>query len=381
MMRILNRVLVAAAAVAVVVLLVIMTRPQTREGVEIRGKEILVYGKGYTLERLHQVAQELGVPEVFTYDPRTREATANASIVVHGSLQIGDPADPKLGETLLLNTVVCGDLRFEVARGGELRIHNSTLMTVSQVITEEKCSRGYYFVTGGLLEAADSRILYMSGALGETASSRAQVDLERVAFALSDDCSFHARGVDGRRLDIRDSRFLCEGSYGFWVEDNGGGPVRLVRCRLFGTEADLYLSGRNPEAELIDCQFTPSKVRFQRSGGHARIRWTVTAKVLETGSGKPVPGVEVVATSTGKGPAETLSGRTAADGTCPLVLTAYVATADSPTGERVGDAVTPHRIVVRAADGRTLAEVASYEASGTAEFTLEVPATVAGSAP
>jgi hypothetical protein len=368
----LNRLIAVAVVGGIVALIVVMNRSQVREGVSIKGKVITIHGRDYTLAKL---AEDVGDVAIFSYDPKKREATANASLVIQGGLQIGDPNDEKLGETLLLNTIVCGDLRVQVARGGELKVHNSVVQTVSQVITAEKCSRGYYFVTDGTLSAADSRFLYMSGARGETASRRARVSLERVAFALSDDCAFHTLDVDGKRVEIQDSQFMCEGAYGFWVEGSGGGPVRLRRCRLFGTEADLYLAGSRPEAELIDCQFSKSKVRFYRSSGRATVRWTVIAKVVERGSGKPVPGVEVVATSAGQEPSETVRAHTGDDGACSLLLTEYVATARQPG--RVDDAnnVTPHHIAALSATGEVLAEAKGYPAEGMGGVvTLEVPA-------
>ncbi len=359
MMKRLNLIVIALAAAALVGLLVAMSRSVEREGWQLEGKVLTIYGPDYTLERL---AAEVADPGILSYDNEKREATANVSLVVEGGLRIGDPQDPKLGETLLLNTVVCGDLRIEVARGGRLEIHNSTIQTVSQIITQDKCSRGYYFVADGRLVAHDSRILYMSGARGETVRRHAVVDLRGTSFALSDDCAFHTRGSDGRQLDIRDSRFLCEGAYGFWVEGPCPAPIRLVRCQLFGSEADLYLSGDNPTAILLDCQFSRQKVRFQRPSGSATIKWSVKVKVVRRGSGNPVPGARVVATSTGPGRRETVEGQTDAAGACTLVLTQYVATPRSPAGGPTD--VTPHRIAAYAPDGSLLGEVRNYEATG-----------------
>ncbi|MBM4034583.1 MAG: hypothetical protein FJ291_22805 [Planctomycetes bacterium] len=370
----LNLILALVALGCVVGLVVMMSGAEKREGVSFQGKAIEVHGRDYTLARLAQLAADIGQPELFSYDPKKRQATANASIIVHGSLQIGDPADPKLGETLLLNTVVCGDLQVQVARGGQLRIHNSVLQTVGQVITEDKCSRGYYFFADGELVAADSRILYMSGARGKTVTAHSRADLQRVAFALSDDVSLHAYQADGARLAVRDCQFLCEGRYGVWVEGAGGAPLRLERCRLSGSEADLYLSGDRPAAELVDCQFSRTKVRFRDASGTAAVRWTVTAKVVDRATGKPLPGIEVAATSEGQAPVERVSGTTAADGTCPLILTEYTATPSYPAGGDPANATAPHRIVALSA-GKVLAEAKGYEARGPrGSLTLQISA-------
>ena len=373
MIKKLNLLIVLAAAAGVAGIVAVMNQTRSREGIAIKGKVISIYGRNYTLAKVAALAAELGHAEAFSYDAKKREAMANASLLVYGSLQIGDPADAALGETLLLNTIVCGDLRVEVARGGELRVYHSVIQTVSQILTQEKCSRGYYFLTDGVLKAADSRILYMSGARGPTAMRDARVDLQRVAFALSDDCSFHTYGVDGKRLVIQDTQFLCEGAYGFQVEGAGGAPVRLVRCRLVGTDSDLYLAGDRPAAELVDCQFSKSKVRFYQGSGRVAVRWTVGARVVERGTGKPLAGVEVVATSAGAGPAETVKGRTGADGGCSLELTEYIAEPNSPAGQDLGTVVTPHRIAALSAVGKVLAEVKGHEARGPGEaVTLEV---------
>jgi len=370
-MKKLNLLVTLAALAGVVGIFVAMRQARAREGVVIQEKAIHVYGRGYTLARLAEVVEKLGRPEALRYDPSKRQAVANAHLIIHGSLQIGDPADPKLGETLLLYTVVCGDLRVEVARGGELRLFNSVLETVSQVITEEKCSRGYYFFADGTLVAADSRILYMSGARGRTVTGNSRVDLQRVAFALSDDVSFHAYYADGAALKIRDSQFLCEGRYGVWVEGSGGAPLRLERCRLSGSEADIYLSGSRPAAELIDCQFSRRKVRFRQHSGRVAIKWTVAVRVVEHGTGKPVPGVQVVATSSGA--PERVVGRTGPDGICPLVLTEYVATPSHPGGGDVANTYTPHRIAAVSASGKVLAARDGYGARGAhGTVTLEV---------
>ena len=370
MIKKLNLIVVGCAALALVGLLAAMSRRVKKEGWELEGKVLTIYDPDYTLERL---AAEVADPEILSYDSKKREATANVSLVIQGGLRIGDPEDPELGETLLLNTVVCGDLRVEVARGGTLEVYNSTLQTVSQIITQDKCSRGYYFVADGRLVIRDSRVLYMSGARGETARRHAALDLRGAAFALSDDCAFHTRGTDGRRLEIRDSRFLCEGAYGFWVEGPSPSPVRLVRCQLYGSEADLYLSGQDPAAELLDCQFSKEKVRFQRASGSAAIKWSVLVKVLRRGSGDPVAGARVVATSTGPGPSETVEGRTDHSGSCTLVLTEYVATPRSPAGGPTN--VTPHRIAAYAPDGSLVGEVSMYEATGIGGVaTIEVEA-------
>jgi len=277
-------------------------------------------------------------------------------------------------ETLCLDTVMCGDLRIEVPRGGELRVHNAVLETVSQILTTEQCSQGYALLVDGTLRAAHSKFLYMSGSRTETARDGAQIDFDGVDFGLSDGCAFRTLRVDGQRIDIRNSHFKCAGQFGFFVRDSGGAPVVLRDCELFGQLADLALTGRRPTAELVDCQFRKDKVQFMGNSGQVTVRWTVVAKAVERGTGKPLAGIEFVATRLGPGPAETVTGRTGPDGACALLLTEYVATPDQPKPGSGFNTVTPHRIEARSPSGEALGVPIIYEARGPrATVTLELP--------
>ena len=359
MLKRLNLLIVLAAAAGVGAMVVVMSRGVVKEGIRIQGKEITIYSGDYTLARL---AEEVGDPEILSYDPEKRQAVARASLVVHGALRIGDASDKKLGETLLLDTVVCGDLRLEVAEGGTLKLDHATVKTVTQELTAEAaCSKGYAVVVDGTLEAADSQLLYMSGSQSSLARGNAEVGFKRVKIVLSDGNSFRAANADGTGLTIEDSTFRSSGHYGAIVDGSGGEPIVFRRCRLRGTMYDLYLTGDQPQVDLIDCTFGRSKIFFQRKGGRVAVRWTLTVKVVEDGSAQPMPGVRVVATSIGKAGADTQEDTTDANGTCTLTLTDYVATPGMPA--RQDDAlVTPHRIEVRSPDGELLAAPLTHEA-------------------
>jgi len=370
-LRKLNLLIALAAVAGLAGLAVLMSGGRRTEGWVLRGKELRIYGADYTLARL---AQEVADPQILNYDPRTREATAKASLIVYGSLQIGQPDDPKHLETLYLDTIMCGDLRIEVPRGGELRVHNAVLETVKQILTTEQCSQGYALLVDGTLRAANSKFLYMSGSRTETARDRAQVDLDNVDFGLCDGCAFRTLGLDGERVSIRGSRFKCAGQFGFFIRDSGGKPIVLRDCELYGQLADLALSGRRPAAELIDCLFRKDKIQFMGNSGRAAVRWTVTAKAVERGTARPLAGIEIAATRLGPGPDETVTGRTGPDGTCPLVLTEYVATPDLPKPAMGLNTVTPHRIEARSPSGEPLAPPILYEARGPrGTVTLELP--------
>ncbi len=369
MLKKLNLLIVLASVVGLVVFLVAMGRGEEHGGIRVRGKTIEINGD-YTLASL---AEEVNDPTIFSYDKDKRLAVAKASLLINGSLTIGHPTDEELGETLQLDTVVCGDLRVQVARGGTLTVRHSTISTFEEIMTLETCSKGYALIVDGTLDVADSDWLFMSGTRSETARRYATVRLRDVRFLDSDGTAFRCVAADGARLEIEDSKFWCEGQYGFIVKDSGGAPIQLRGSRLHGTAADLQLMGRNPKADLVDCLFSKSKVKFYQRGGRVTIRWTVTAKVVEKGSGKPMAGVEVLASSTGAEAAETVRGRTGDDGTCALVLTEYVATAGLPTRHDGSNNVTPHRIVAQSADGKVLVELAAYNATSTGgTITLEV---------
>lgn len=382
MIRKLNVVILLAAVAGIVGLVVAMNQSVQTGGIRISGKVIEVFGQDYTLAKLAAdvatLAQEGGkfeAADVFTYHAERREGFSKATIVIRGSLRIGDPSDRKLGETLVLDTVVCGDLRLEVARGGTLELFHSDVKTGSEQLTADQCSRGYALIVDGTLKAADSRLLYMSGTRSQTARGAATVDLERVIFALSDGCAFRMVEADGKGLNIRDSKFSCEGQFGVIIEGSGGKPVVLRRCQLSGTMADLALRNGRTDVALVDCRFSPTKVLFFYKRGRVAVRWTVKAKVVAEGTDEPVVGATVTATGSGKGGSEIAEATTGPDGTCELVLTEYVATPESPIPQPEVNGVTPHRLVVRSAAGKPLAELPAYSAqSPNAELTLTVPA-------
>jgi len=377
MIRKLSLLVLLAAIAGVVVLAAVMNRGEVHGGgkrrVEIRGKVMTLYGEEpYTLAEL---AADVGDPDILSYDPGQRKALARASLVIRGGLRIGDPEDRQLGETLVLDTVVCGDLRLEVARGGSLEVYHSDVQTQSMQMTADACSLGYFFFVDGQLKAADSRFRYMSGSGSETARARARVELKRVAFTLCDGCAFHTVDADGGKLVVEDSKFSCEGQFGFLVEGSSGGAIVLRRCELAGELADLALRGRGAEVELVDCRFAPTKVKFYHRSGRVAVRWTMRTTVVEKGTHRPVAGATVAATSTGNGPRETVEARTGEDGTCALVLTDYVATSEAPIPMQGSNLVTPHRVVVRSAAGKDLGEFPSCQAQGPGgELTLEVSA-------
>jgi hypothetical protein len=376
MLKKLHLVIVLAAGLGLLAIVVVMSQAMETEGLTIRGKEIRIHGQDYTLAK---IAEEVNDPALFRYDPKERRALAAMSLIVRGGLQIGDPADPKLGETLVLDTVVCGDLRIEVERGGALRVHHSTVTTKSETLTVDQCSQGYALIVDGEMDAADSFFLYMSGSRSETARRRARVRLERVTFAQTDGSAFHTVRADGARLDIRDSKFLCEGFFGVVVEGGGGEPVRLENCQLYGRMADLALTGARPVAELVDCQFARGKVKFFQGSGRARVRWTVHVKVVEKGTDEPIPGIDITATS--EDGTEVAEATTDESGIAALLLTEYEATADLATRLDGKNTVTPHHLVARRG-GETLAEKSGYDANLAGdEVVLEVAPQALAAAP
>ncbi|MFP4057506.1 MAG: hypothetical protein ACLF0G_11620 [Candidatus Brocadiia bacterium] len=382
MLKKLNLLVALAVVVAVGVIVVAMSRGVRTEGWELRGKELHIYGPDYTLARLaREIDEQAGdVGEVLLYDPEQRRTEAKVSLIVHGGLQVGDPDDEALGELLVLDTVVCGDLRVEVTRRGSLGIYHSTVTTKSETLTVDQCSQGYALRVDGRLEARDSYFLYMSGSASEVARRTSRIVLHGVTFADCDGSAFQAVEADGSRLDIRESKFQCAGYFGVVVDGLEGEPVRLVDSQLYGKLADLALRGQGAEVELLDCRFSRGKIKFYQAGGSAAILWTTAVRVVEEGTGRPLPGVRVVATSTGAR-REVVEGTTEAEGRCSLVLTEYVATTTHPVRVDGHNNCTPHRIEARRG-GRVLAAEPGFDACyRDATLTLEVPAAALAAAP
>jgi hypothetical protein len=370
MLKKLNLVILLAS-VAGGVALVAMMRQGSRHGdVVVAGRVIRVYGKDYTLQKL---AEKIGDPDILSYDAEAREALALASIVVHGGLRIGHPEQRELGETVILDTVKCGDLKLEVVPGGTLEIYNSRVTTKSEMLTADNCSLGYGFLVDGRFVAADSTFQFMSGTESKVARRNATIQFDRVRFVDCDGSAFQTEDADGERLSIRDSWFLCAGRTGALIVGTGGEPVTFRNCRLRGEESDLAIRGAGAVARLIDCDFKPRKLFFYHRRARVEVLWTLNVRVVQKGTGTPVPGVEVVATGTGPEREEVVA-TTDAKGTCTLTLTEFVAAAEFPTRQEDGtNSRTPHRIVARRGGAELAAHNAFDARSGGETIVLEIP--------
>jgi len=373
MLKKLNVLLVLVAVVGSVALVLNMRRGTSHERGEVvvSGRQIRIYGQGYTLERLAQV---IGDADILTYDPTNREATALASLIIHGSLLIGDRENPDRHETLILDTAKCGDLLLEVAPEGTLEVYNATVTTKSQQLTADNCSLGYGFFVDGTFRGADSTFLYMSGSESKVARRTARVTFDRVDFQECDGSAFQTEEADGAQLSIRNCKFWCAGRTGALIVGKGAHPVTLRNCSLRGEESDLAIRGAGAAARLVDCTFQARKLAFYHRQARVEVQWSVNVKVVEKGTEKPVSGATVVATGVGPDP-EVVEGVTDGKGVCPLVLTEFVGTAEFPYPREGKNVRTPHRIEVRRG-GAALGVVPAYKASmpGGGDLLIEVDA-------
>jgi len=369
MLKKLNLIILLASIVGGVALVAIMQPGAEHGDVVVSGRQIRIYGQDYTLERL---AQAIADPDILAYDAERHEAVALASIVVHGGLRIGDRQNPDLHETLILDTVKCGDLKLEVAPGGSLEVYHATVTTKSQQLTADNCSLGYGFLVDGRFVAVDSAFLFMSGTESKVARRTASIDFDGVSFQECDGSAFQTEDADGARLVIRNSKFWCAGRIGALVVGKGEAPVTLTNCSLRGEEADLAIRGAGAVARLVDCTFKARKLAFYHRGARVEVQWSVNVRVVEKGAKKPVAGIEVIATGAGAAP-EAVEATTDEQGACTLVLTEFAATAEFPSRQAGVNTRTPHRIVAKRG-GAVLATVPAYEAAapGGGELVIEV---------
>jgi len=351
---------VLAALAAVVVIGVWWTREAPLANPQetgLIGSRVVITGPHNTLQSL---ARQIGNPELFSYDPASRTAVSRVSLIVRGRLQLGDPEDPAVSETLELDTHSCGDLGLFVESGGELAVYHSTITTVSRVIVAGACTRGYNMIVEGTLRCEDAHIRYISVSTSQVLRGPARAILRRTQFSQADGAAMTIVDVDGSRVTIEDCDFLAVGHWGVSIKGGGGQPVVFRRCRLGGEVAAIMNAGGGAVARLIDCDFNKDRIEFSWMDGQVQVAWTVTVQVTP-----PRSGLVVTAQSLpGTGQKERVRGITDDSGVARLVLTEWVATPRNPRREQGVNAFTPHRITVMGPGGRVLASVAAVDARG-----------------
>lgn len=321
-MRVLS-IILASLSVIIVVLVWLQ-----REGAMSAGpspfpqRALHIVGPGNTLA---SIARQADNPSVFRYDPQTRTAVSHATLIIEGELQLGEPGDPMSGEYLEMATEVCGDLRIEVRPSGVLRLDHSTVRTVSQVLSNTACSRGYAMFIDGLLLMDHARISYLSGSTSQCLRQSARAVIRNSSFAYCDGSALSCVNVDGSRITIENSELLCSGNYALIVQGSGGAPL-VVRDTVFDSQlGDVLLTGESARVVLIDCTFDPTKTVFNRESGQLTVQWTRRFKVVGAAGGQAVAGAVVQARpSHADGDKAVVEARTDGAGIASLVLTDYV---------------------------------------------------------
>jgi len=310
-MRLITPVIVAAA-IAAVVLINLRQPEKTGGGIELVEGAIRIEKDGV---RLADIARALNDPDVLSYDEAAHRARTVAHIVVMpgGSLTIGSDDQP---EVLEFDTNVCDSASLSVAHQGKLELINSEIRTVDQTIYGGTCTRGYTVYVDGTLNAKNSRILYVSGNRSEFfRGSKASGVLDNVEIARTDGSALRLVHVDGSRLTLKNSRFITSNDYGLFVFGGTVNPLRVEDSVMVGTAADIFISRGTAELVLVDCRFSPSKVRFENASGTLHVKRRQRVVVLQ--AGKPAAGVNVVA----ENEYERVTGTTDADGAVVLEVT------------------------------------------------------------
>lgn len=324
--------------------------------------EIRVTGSGNTLA---SIARRMGNPKQFSYDAATHTAVSHATLVIEGELQLGREGEADCGEILELATQSCGDLRIEVRPGGTLRLYNSTIRTVSKILSDNACSQGYALFVDGELTMSDSTISYISGSTSQCLRGGATAVIRNSVFSQCDGSALSCVNVDGGRITIEDSDIIGAGIYGLVVRGSGGEPLEVRNSVLAAPYGAVFMTGESARARLVDCTFDPSKIVFNRLSGEVVVAWTRRFKVIDAGTKSPRSGVLVRAKTTADSPAaETVESHTDAKGVAELVLTEWIARPGAVG--RVGgqNAATPHRVSVVGDDDQVLAEMNHFEVMG-----------------
>ncbi len=309
------------------------------------GAYVTVKGAENTLASL---AVEISDPLTFSYDPRTRTALCTKSLIIEGTLRVGDPEDPTFKETLELDTDLCGDLQLDVRPGGELAVYHSNISTASRIITLGACTQGYMLRVEGKLTLVSAGFQYASGSLPESGlHSTAVVDMKESSFTECDGSALRILGVDGSQARIDGCNFSSRGEWGLVADDRGDQPVVIRNSVLDARYGVVLISGGEAALRLVDCDFDKSKIRFTKESGQVEVAWTVDVSVETSAPGPNLEGLRVVATSSDDcGMKEEVIAVTDEHGKARLVLTEWVATPESAKAAAGLNNRTPHIIKV-----------------------------------
>jgi len=314
------RVITPLIAMVVVVAAVLIAGRQP----ERSGKGIYLSEGAIRIEkegtRLADIARAVADPNIFSYDEAAHRGRSSVHLFVMpgGSLIIGSDQQP---EVLEFDTNVCDDASLRVAYPAKVEITNSEIRTVRQTVYAGVCTRGYTVYVDGTLNARNSKLLYLSGNRSEFfRGGRASGVLDNVEIARTDGASLRLVHVDGSRLTLKNSRFVTAAKYGLFLFGGTIKPLRVEDSILVGVAADVFISRGAAEVILVDCRFSPRKVRFENATGSVKAKRRARVTVLRRG--RAAAGVRVVAESEN----EVVTATTDADGAAVLELTQQVIT-------------------------------------------------------
>ena len=276
--------------------------------------EDIVYVRGETAT-LSEIADDIGDPEVFSYDRATRTAVCKSGIQIEPgtTLMIGNRTDPALGETLLN----CFPMN-EMQVSGNVEIHKSRLIGCGAIKTRfekprvvirdsevSKCTNASPF---GSKRPRGTRVYDIRGVNIH--------NLQQGLFYLGSNptplvgCSIHdnVRGLGPL------------GSYEYTVVQKGGKltPLILIDCKLWnnGVHKNHKISDWvyiNTTDDNIDA--------YTFTEGSLTVKWHVALKAGDK-AGKPLAGLIVWLDAEGE--QHDVKGMTAENGICRLDVAEFV---------------------------------------------------------
>jgi hypothetical protein len=258
-----------------------------------------------------------------------------------------------------MDTVSCGDLWIEVAAGGELALHRSTLSTVSKVPVGQTCPQGYKLAVSGKLTLLDSKLDYMSGTYSKSFLPGSSAEIRNSSIAHGDGFCLNLQDPDPGKFVFEGSAFSVQQGRAVIISGKGQGSGRLVfrGCRFVADNGPMNNLAQNVPVDLVDCIFgSRDRIGFGISSGGSplRIRWTLPVRVMTLSAGvkSPASGLEIVAVDNPRGEPAEAACVTGPDGTALLTLTEHSAL--EGTGGNIEKRSSHSLRIVRG--GKTVAE-------------------------
>jgi len=305
----------------------------------VEGDTIIIDGANNTVAT---VAEDVGDPSVFRYEPGLGHAVSTHSVLIRGALALGseDEWEGLLKHVLVLELDVseCGSARIDVARApdgvGHLKLFRTKITSTHHEKSLDECTDPNLLCVAGKLTMVESTI---TGNINVRYERGAEAELDRSAVSFTRTSGMEMIGVSPAHFRVQDSFSVDNALYGISVSRLLSSPLEVVRTVFRGLMADVFV-GDEANLVLTDSDF--KTVRFGGRSGSIRRQWTMTCHL-------PTPGAEVVAESApGTGGRESVRATAKDDGSCELVLTEYRGTPDHPLPAAGENKLTPHELTV-----------------------------------